>query len=60
VQVDKVVDILKMFIYISIVLKLNIEKSKADEDQNGSIIEYLSKITIQTNDYSAIDDSIVA
>jgi len=38
---EKVINILRIFIYLSVVLRLKIEKSKAGADQNQSAIEYL-------------------
>ena len=59
VSFEKVVDKLKVFIYISIVLRLKIEKSRTIDDQNQNAITYLQKLGTSSYSIDDIPDSLV-
>lgn len=58
-SLEKVIEILRIFIYVAIVLRLKIEKSRNQDDQNEDAIQHLQKL--ETNSFSIddISDSLV-
>ena len=56
---ERVLVILKIFIYVAIVLRLKIEKSKAVEDQSQQAIEYLQKLKVSSFSLDDVTDEAV-
>eukprot|EP00347_Sterkiella_histriomuscorum_P012116 403369833 len=59
VPIEKVVEILRIFIYIAILLRLKIEKSRNNDDQNQEAIQYLQKLGTSSYSIDDIPDSLV-